>query len=136
MADPKQMTNWVDAKANKKIRQLFGQQYVFHDTRAMYAQLAYISYAPPGMPQTYFTRKFWGIKRIVFRQHSRTRHLRFEGNYKEDDPDLTARMTKMEIQLQELKNVQMQMQMYRKMQVRMKMPVEGWFQSKTNKELY
>ena len=65
--DAKEMTvqklvSLVDPRANKRIRELFGEDYTFHATRAIYAQMAWISYAPPGMSQTSFYSQVLGHK--------------------------------------------------------------------------
>ena len=56
----REITGLVDRKANLKMREMFGEGYVLHDARAIYAQLAYIQFAPPSISQTYYYSQVLG----------------------------------------------------------------------------
>lgn len=56
----KQITNLADKKVNDKIREVFGETYTFHDARSIYAQLAWVQFAPAGISQTAFFSEVLG----------------------------------------------------------------------------
>lgn len=56
----KQITNLADKKVNDKIREVFGETYTFHDARSIYAQLAWVQFAPTGISQTAFFSEVLG----------------------------------------------------------------------------
>ena len=64
--DAKKVTATVDTAANTRIRKIFGPTFVFHYTRAIYAQMAFVQFGPPGMSQTYFIPKCLDIKKIYW----------------------------------------------------------------------
>ena len=100
--DAKKVTSVVDAGANKRIRELFGESYVFHDTRAIYAQLAYVQYGPPGMSQTYFYSQVLGHKENSLATSLSYQTFAIRRKLKEDDPDLVSKITNLEVQFDHL----------------------------------
>jgi len=56
LEERRQVTNLLDHALNKRIKQLFGEQFTFHSTRGIYATLAYAFYAPNDKsPPVYFS---------------------------------------------------------------------------------
>jgi hypothetical protein len=101
--EPKKLVNHVDAKANQKVRELFGPEFVFHELRSIYAQMAFMSYAPPGVSQTYYYSQVLG-----HRENSLTTALSYQKfairrKLKEDDPDLVTKITNLEVEMKDLK---------------------------------
>jgi hypothetical protein len=93
----KKMTGLVDAKANTRIRELFGEEYVFHDTRAIYSQIAFITYAPPSMSQTAFYSQVLGHKENSLTTALSYQTFNIRRKLQEHDPDLAAKITNLEV---------------------------------------
>ena len=109
--DAKEMTvqklvSLVDPRANKLIRGLFGEDYTFHATRAIYAQMAWISYAPPGMSQTSFYSQVLGHKEGSLTTALSYQTFSIRRTLKEDDANLLAKITDLDMELQQVKKTQ------------------------------
>lgn len=57
-----ELTRLTDKKVNDKVREMFAPNYVFHDTRGIYAELAWMQFAPSGMSKTAFFATVLGHK--------------------------------------------------------------------------
>jgi hypothetical protein len=102
----KRLVSLVDNRANKKMRELFGEDYTFHMSRAIFAQMAWISYAPPGMSQTSFYSQVLGHKEGSLTTALSYQTFSIRRTLKEDDPALVARMTDLEAELKHLKQTE------------------------------
>lgn len=98
------MTSLVDAKANKRIRELFGEGYVFHEMRAIYAQLAFVQYGPTGMSQTSFYSQVLGHKENSLGTALSYQTFVIRRKIKEDDPDLVTKITTLEEEFKALRD--------------------------------
>lgn len=98
------LTNLVDAKANNRIRELFGEQYRFHDTRAIYGQLAWIEYAPPGVSQTSFYSSVLGHKEGSLTTALSYQTFAIKRALKEQDPDIATKFAYLEAEFKAVKS--------------------------------
>lgn len=96
----KELTNLVNAQVNKKVREVMGEGYVFHDLRSIYAQLAWPAFGQAGQSQTYFFSQVLGHQEgslIGYQKYFMRQKL------KEDDPNLVAKINNIEAELQSIK---------------------------------
>ena len=106
--DAKKVTATVDTAANTRIREIFGPTFVFHYTRAIYAQMAFVQFGPPGMSQTYFYSQVLGHKENSLATSLSYQTFAIKRKLKEDDPDLVSKITKLEVQFDHLLREQKQ----------------------------
>lgn len=104
LTESRKLVNNVDAKANVMVRELFGNEFVMHDCRAIYAQMAWVSYAPPGVSQTYYYSQILGHKENSLTTALSYQKFAIRRKLKEDDPDLVAKITNLEVEMKGLKN--------------------------------
>lgn len=102
----RQITNLVNKQANDKMREIFGEGYSFHDCRGIYAQMAWIMFAPPSMSQSYYYSQILGHA-----ENSLTTSLSYikfsiRRKLKEDDPDLVGKITTLEAEFHEFKKLE------------------------------
>ena len=96
--DVKKVTGTVDPAANVRIREIFGPTFVFHYTRAIYAQMAFVQYGPVGMSQTYYISQVLGHKENSLTTSLSYQTFAIRRKLKEDDPDLVSKITNLEVQ--------------------------------------
>src|SRR5690606_34485602 len=88
---------------NKRTREIFGQDFVFHDLRALYAQLAFVMFAPPNMSQIAFISQVLGHKENSLTTGlSYTKFVLKKERLHEIARDPSARVTDIEAKLQAL----------------------------------
>lgn len=94
--DKKQITASVDAKLNQRMRDTFGVGFVFHDTRSMYAELAFTQFAPSAMSKTAFFSSVLGHKEESLTTALSYQKFSLKRKLPEVDPDISSRVTIME----------------------------------------
>jgi hypothetical protein len=89
----KQLTNLADKRVNDKIREIFGQEYTFHDSRAIYAQLAFIQFAPQGISQTAYYSEVLGHSENSLTTALSYQKFAIRRKLEEVDADMKAQVT-------------------------------------------
>lgn len=98
-----ELTNLTDKKVNDKIREVFGPTYVFHDTRAIYAELAFLQFAPDGMSKTAFFATVLGHKEESLTTALSYQKFAIKRKLPEVSADILSRMTTLEAEINEVK---------------------------------
>lgn len=104
----RQITGLVDRKANLKMREMFGEGYVLHDARAIYAQLAYIQFAPPSISQTYYYSQVLGHAENSLTTALSYQKFAIRKKLQEDDPGLVDQITTLNAEFRAMKQEQKQ----------------------------
>ena len=92
------ITALVNNQLNKKAREIFKADYVFHDLRSIYAAMAYAQFAPNGMSQTAFFAQVLGHREESLTTALSYQKFSIKRKLKEDPAELIARITTMEAQ--------------------------------------
>lgn len=103
--DRKDVTARADKKVNDKIRAEFGPEYVFHDSRSLYAELAFVQYAPTSMSKTAFFSNVLGHKEESLTTALSYQKFAVKRKLPEGSADILSRMTTLEAELKTLKKL-------------------------------
>lgn len=93
------LTNLIDARVNKKIREVLGEGYTFHATRGIYAAIAWEQYRQEGQSQTWFFSQVLGHQENSLQVSLGYQKFAVRRSIKPDDPDLAAKVTTLQEQL-------------------------------------
>ena len=97
-----ELTGLADKKVNDKVREVFDPTYVFHDTRGIYAELAWMQYAPEGMSKTAFFANVLGHKEESLTTALSYQKFAVKRKLPEVSADIFSRVTTLEAQLTEV----------------------------------
>jgi hypothetical protein len=86
----KQITNLVDAKVNKVVKDVFDPSYVFHDLRSLYAQLSFVQFAPNNVSQQYYFSHVLGHQESSLTTALSYSKFAIRRKLDENDPDMRA----------------------------------------------
>ncbi len=97
------VTSRANSKVNEKIREVFGSEYVFHDSRAIYAELAFAQFAPTSMSKAAFFSNVLGHREESLSTALSYQKFAVKRKLPEISADILSRMTTLEAQMQTLK---------------------------------
>lgn len=92
----KEITNLCNAPLNEAIREFFVDGYTFHYTRAIYAEMAWVAFAPPNMSKTAYFSQVLGHKEQSLTTALSYQKFAVRRKIQEDDPDLVAKITELQ----------------------------------------
>jgi hypothetical protein len=79
---------------------MLGPEFVFHDTRSLYAELSFLQFSPPGISKTAWFSDVLGHKAESLTSALSYQKFSLKRKIPETDPDILSRMTLLETQLQ------------------------------------
>ena len=98
-----EITARADKHVNDKIREVFGDDYVFHDSRSLYAELAFMQYAPHSMSKIAFFASVLGHKEESLTTALSYQKFAVKRKLPEVSADVMSRVTVLEAELEALK---------------------------------
>ena len=96
------LTGLTDKKVNDKVREVFDPTFVFHDTRGIYAEIAWMQYAPGGMSKTAFFASVLGHKEESLTTALSYQKFAVKRKLPEVSADIFSRVATLEAQLTEV----------------------------------
>jgi len=99
------ITNTVDAQANKTVREMFGETFVFHSLRGLYAAMAWATYRPSNMSQAAYYSKILGHREDSVATAASYTVVTVTTDLKQDDPTLVAKINNLQIELKVQKEI-------------------------------
>lgn len=91
-----ELTNLCNNPLNIAVREDFVDGYTFHYTRAIYAEMAWVGFAPPNMSKTAFYSQVLGHKEQSLTTALSYQKFAVRRKLQEDDPDLVAKITELQ----------------------------------------
>lgn len=91
-----EITNLCNASLNEAMKQYFVDGYTYHYTRAIYAEMAWVAFAPPNMSKTAFFSQVLGHKEQSLTTALSYQKFAVRRKLQEDDPDLIAKITELQ----------------------------------------
>lgn len=103
--DRKKVTSLASKSVNDKIREEFGPEYLFHDSRALYAELAFAQFAPTSMSKAAFFSNVLGHREESLTTALSYQKFALKRKLPEGSADILSRMTTLEAEMRALKKL-------------------------------
>jgi len=98
-----ELTNLCNARLNEAMKEFFVDGYTFHSTRAIYAEMAWVAFAPPNMSKTAYFSQVLGHKEQSLTTALSYQKFAVRRKIQEDDPDLVSKITELQEDLNAFK---------------------------------
>lgn len=92
----RKITSLLDARCNKRVKMLFGQRFVFHSLRGLYASMAWAQFNPQGISLTAYTSKILGHLESSMATALSYQTIAVQQSLRQDDPQLTAKINNLQ----------------------------------------